>query len=131
MKKRPHAITVICWIFIVFGSIALLAGVLPNVNITPAQRVAELKGHWFVHLARMVMILSGVFMLYGFNWARWLLVAWLTFHVIIGALHSPLRFGVHVLLLVIVVYFLFSPAATGYFRGPEDGDINAVRETDG
>lgn len=118
MNKRPRAITVISWIFIVFGIIALLTGLLPNVNTTAAQRLAEFKGHWYVHVSRMVMVLSGVFMLYGFNWARWLLVVWLVFHVVIGALHSPLRLVVHSLLFVVVVYFLFRPPASAYFRGP-------------
>lgn len=117
MSKRPRPITVISWIFIVFGSIALLAGLLPNVNTTAAQRVAELKGHWYVHVVRVVMVLGGVFMLYGFNWARWLLVGWLAFHVIIGVLHSPFQLLVHSLLFVVVVYFLFRPPASAYFRG--------------
>ena len=129
MNKRPRSITVISWIFIAFGSIALLSGLLPNINTTAAQRLAEIKGHWFVHVSRMVMVLCGVFMLYGFNWARWLLVAWLVFHVIIGALHSPFQLIVHSLLFAVVVFFLFRPPASAYFRGargrpsqiPEDG----------
>jgi hypothetical protein len=121
MNKRPRPITVISWIFIAFGSIALLTGLLPNVNTTAAQRLAELKGPWFVHgivhVSRMVMVLSGVFMLYGFNWARWLLVAWLAFHVIISVLHSPFQLLVHSLLFAVVVFFLFRPPASAYFRG--------------
>ena len=117
MNKRPRLITVISWIFIVFGSIALITGLLPNVNITAAQRIAELKGHWYVHVSRIAMVLSGVFMLYGFNWARWLLVVWLAFHVIIGVLHSSIQLLVHSLLFVVVVYFLFRPPASAYFRG--------------
>lgn len=129
MNKRPRTITVISWIFIVFGSIALLTGLLPNANTTAAQRIAELKGHWYVHVSRMVMILSGVFMLYGFNWARWLIVAWLVFHVVIGVLHGSLQLLMHSLLFVVVVYFLFRPPSAAYFRSakarppqiPEDG----------
>lgn len=116
MNKRPPTITVISWIFIVFGSIALLTGLLPNANTTAPQRIAELKGHWYVHVSRMVMILSGVFMLYGFNWARWLIVAWLVFHVIIGLLHGSLQLLMHSLLFVVVVYFLFRPSSSAYFR---------------
>ena len=36
MNKRPRSITVISWIFIVFGLIALLYGLLPNAGITAA-----------------------------------------------------------------------------------------------
>ena len=117
MNKRPRFITVISWIFIVFGSIALLTGLLPSVDTTAAQRIAELKGHWFVHLARILSILCGVFMLYGFNWARWLLVAWIGFHIILSVLHSPLQLLVHALLFTVILYFLFRPEASAYFRG--------------
>jgi hypothetical protein len=117
MNKRPRSITVISWIFVAFGSIALLTGVLPNVNTTAAQRIAELKGHWYVHVSRMVMVLGGVFMLYGFNWARWLLVVWMAFHLVIGALHSPFQLLMHTLIFAIILYFLFRPPASAYFRG--------------
>ena len=122
MNKRPRSITIISWIFIVFGSIALLTGLLPNVNISAAQRIVELKTHWYVHLSRIAMILSGVFMLYGFNWARWLMVVWLAFHVIIGLLHSQVQMLVHSLLFVVVLYFLFRRAASEYFRGTRAGN---------
>ena len=117
MNKRPRSITVISWIFIAVGSITLVTGLLPNVNTTAAQRIAELKTHWFVHVSRILALLSGVFMLYGFNWARWLLVVWLVFHVIISVLHSPLQVLVHSLLFAVVLYFLFRPPASAYFRG--------------
>ena len=117
MNERPRPITVISWIFIVFGSIALLTGLLPNVNTTTTQRIAELKTHWFVHVSRMLMILSGVFMRYGCNWARWLLVAWMAFHIIIRALHSPFQLLMHTLIFAVILYFLFRPPASTYFRG--------------
>lgn len=117
MTIRPRSVTIIGWIFIVFGSIALLYGLLPHGDITVAKRIAELRGHWYVHVSRIVMVLSGVFLLYGFNWARWLVVAWLVFHVVIGALHSPVQMGIHTLFLAVIVYFLFRPVASAYFRG--------------
>ena len=117
MNKRPRSITVISWIFIAFGSIALLTGLLPSVNTTAAQRITELKGHWFVHVSRMLMVLGGVFMLYGFNWARLLIVVWIAFHIIISALHSPLQLLVHTLIFAGILYFLFRPEASEYFRG--------------
>jgi hypothetical protein len=119
MDKRPRSVTVISWIFIAFGSIGVLASLLPYVDTTPAQRIAELKAHWIVHLARILAVVCGVFMLYGFNWARWLLVVWLGYHIILSLLHSPLQLLVHSLLLAVVLYFLFRPQASAYFRGAE------------
>jgi hypothetical protein len=117
MNKRPRSITIISWIFIVFGCIALLYGLLPHGQITAAQRLAELKGHWYVHVSRIVQILCGVFMLYGSNWARWLLVVWIVFHIVISALHSLFQLSMHTLIFAVILYFLFRPAASTYFRG--------------
>ena len=98
---------------------ALIAGLWPMVHMSGGQRIADLEKHWMVHLSRGAQIIAGVFMLYGHNWARWLLVVWLAFHVIVGALHSPFHFVTHVLFFVVGLYLLFRPAASAYFRGVE------------
>ena len=115
MRERPLSVTVIGWIFIAVGAIALVVGWVPL-----AQRLTEFKEHPFenapVFLARVLAVLCGVFMLCGFNWARWLLVVWIGYHVVIGLLHSPGSGLVHGLLFAVVVYFLFRPRASAYFR---------------
>lgn len=116
MKNRPRSITIISVIFIVFGSIALLSGLLPLGGATTAQRAAELQSHWYVHLSRILQIVGGVFMLYGFNWARWLMVVWIGFHIVIGALHSPVQLLMHALIFSVILYFLFRPKASAFFR---------------
>jgi uncharacterized membrane protein len=116
MNNRPPSITIIGVIFIVFGSIALLSGLLPIGGSTVAQRVADLQSHWYVHASRILMILGGVFMLYGFNWARWLVVVWIAFHIVIGALHSTFQLVTHVVIFSVILYFLFRPKASAFFR---------------
>ena len=115
MEQRPRSITIISWIFIVFGSLALLQGLLPFGEITLAQRVVELKGRWMVHLSRIASIVSGVFMLRGQNWARWLLVVWILFHIVISALHSLTQLLMHALIFTVILYFLFRRDAAVYF----------------
>jgi hypothetical protein len=122
MNNRPRSITVISWIFIVFGGIGFLASLVPYLDAAPAQRIAELTAHWMLHVARLAAVLSGVFMLYGFNWARWLLVAWIVFHLILSVLHSPLQLLMHSVLFAIVLYFIFRPQASAYFRGTSTPD---------
>jgi uncharacterized membrane protein HdeD (DUF308 family) len=108
MKQRPRSITIISWIFIVFGSIALLYGVLP---------FGDLKSHWYVHLSRILQIVAGVFMLYGRNWARLLLIAWIAFHLIVGALHGVATLAVHVAIFSVILFFVLRPEANEYFAG--------------
>ena len=108
MKQRPLPITIISWLFIIFGSIALLSGVLP---------FADLKSHWYIHLSRILQIVAGVFMLYGRNWARWLLVAWIAFHIVVGALHGILTLATHVVIFSVILFFVFRRDANEYFAG--------------
>ena len=56
-------------------------------------------------------------MLRGRNWARWLLLIWIAYHVILSGVHSLSQLVVHGLLFAVVAYFLFRPRASAYFRG--------------
>jgi hypothetical protein len=110
--QRPRSITIISWFFMIFGSIALLSGLLPLANNLTLE---QLKGHWMVHLSRLAMIVSGLFMLRGHNWARWLLVAWIAFHIVLSALHSALQLLIHVAIFGVILFFLFRRPASAYF----------------
>lgn len=87
----------------------------------------------WVCLVRLLAILCGVFMLRGSNRARWGLVVWLGYHVILSVLHTPFELVVHGLLFAVVLYFLFCPPASAYFRGatttppnPKSDDTHAA-----
>jgi hypothetical protein len=118
MTKRPLSITVISWIFIAFGGIALLIALLPLADSAAAQRITENPFEfWLIQVTQILAVLCGVFMLYGFNWARWLLVVWVGYHLILSVMHSPLELLLHSLLFAVVLYFVFRPQASAYFRG--------------
>lgn len=114
-RRRPRPITVIGWFFIIFGSIALLSGLLPFGEITFTQRIAELNTHWMVHLSHILQIVAGAGLLYGRNWARWLLVVWIAFHIVISALHSTFQLALHVFIFSVILYFLFRRGSSSYF----------------
>src|SRR5215203_5257192 len=107
MKDRPLSITIIGWLFVLFGAVALLSGLLPMAGATTAQLAGDFKSHWMVHLSRLAQIVGGLFMLRGHNWARWLLVVWIAFHIVIGALHSILQLSIHVAIFSVILFFLF------------------------
>jgi len=117
MNKRPLSVTIIGCIFIAAGVIGF------------AYHVTEFKAlHPFPYeivwsaSVRMLAVLGGVFVLRGHNWARWLLLAWIAFHVILSAFHSLSELIVHGLLFVVVAYVLFRPKASGYFQGASGSD---------
>jgi hypothetical protein len=105
MKSRPLAVTIIGWMFIVSGGVGLTYHLLPQ-HIGEQHSIGELV---WVSLVRLAAVLGGGFMLYGFNWARWLLVAWIAYHVVLSAFHSVAEVAVHGVLFGVVVFFLFGP----------------------
>ena len=115
LNKRPLSVTIIGWVFIAVGTVALGYHLQPN-------HIAEFRANptfaneliW-VCLIRILAIVAGAFLLRGYNWARWLLVAWLAYHVVLSALHSVFEVSVHGLLFVIIVYFLFRGPAAAFF----------------
>jgi hypothetical protein len=109
MKNRPLSITIIGWIFILTGAIGLAYH-------ASEFRTAPLRGAVLVTLVRVLAIVAGIFMLRGSNWARWLALAWLAFHVVLSIFHPILELIFHALLFVIIVYFLLCPRANQYFR---------------
>ena len=112
MSKRPLSITVIGCLFVAAGVI----GFAYHVTEFKIQRQFEYGIVW-VCLLRLLAILGGVFVLRGHNWARWLLLAWIAYHVILSAFHSFSELIMHSLLFAVVAYVLFRPQASAYFRG--------------
>jgi len=112
MTKRPLAVTIISCVYIAAGILGIayhLSGFR-----TPHPFHFDPLGIAFI---RLLAIVSGIFMLRGRNWARWLALAWMAFHTVLGALHTLPEFLMHALLLAVFGYFLLRPQATNYFRG--------------
>lgn len=111
MNKRPLAVTIIGWVYIATGAIGF------------AYHVTEFKVlHPFpydivwVELLRLIAIVCGVYMLRGHNWARWLALVWIAYHVILSAFHTLPELAIHILFCAILAYVLFRPTVTRYFR---------------
>lgn len=111
MTKRPISVAILSAIFAGSGAIAL------------AYHATDFKSSHplapdliWVSLVSLAAVVGGIFMFRGHNWARWLAVAWLAFHVVISAFHSLAALTVHILLLSLFAYLLFRPRAGEYFR---------------
>ena len=111
MNKRPRSVTVISCLIIAVCAL----GLANHLTEFKAQSPFDYDIVW-VCFVRLLAILCGVYMLLGSNWARWLLLVWLVYHVILSAFHSPVALIVHSLLLAVIAYFLFRPPASAYFR---------------
>ena len=104
--KRPFAVTFLGWLFIAVGLFALIY-----------QLIKGTLDFWMITIVlfELVAVLAGMFLLKGRKWARWLLMAWVAIHVYIGAEHSLSAGLPHLLLLIAVAYFLFTPPDSKYF----------------
>ncbi len=67
----------------------------------------------------MIAIVAGFFLLRGARWARWLVLGWLAFHVVVSTLNSLSDAMPHIVLLLVIGYFLLGPPTSKYFHSAQ------------
>jgi len=70
-----------------------------------------------VEIVRLLAVVFGIFLMRGKNWARWGMIVWLAFHVVVSALNSLEEAATHLVLLAVITLFLFLPRVNTYLRG--------------
>jgi hypothetical protein len=108
--QRPFQVTVLGWLFIVVGFVS-----------TIGHLVKGSFDRWVlpILLVGIVAVVAGAFLLRSAGWARWLALAWLTFHVAAVGLISLWDALAHAVLLLVVGYFLLGPLTAKYFQGTQ------------
>ncbi len=104
MNKRPLAVTIIGWLYIAVGTIGF------------GYHIRELTAEPWIEAVRLLAIAAGAFLLRGQNWARWLVLAWMAFHVWVGWLNGWQQAATHALFLVVLAWFLLRGPAAKYFQ---------------
>lgn len=108
-NKRPWSVTIIAILY-------LAVGILGFVFHFRESLAAPREGVW-IELTEVLAILCGVYLLRRRNWARWLAVAWMAFHVVLSAFGRPRELVVHGIFCAIIVWLLFRADAARYFGG--------------
>jgi hypothetical protein len=112
--KRPISVTIVAWVYIVTGVGGFVTHLIQAFSGSGFQvDVVEAE---FVEL---LAIVCGVFILRGRNWARWLALGWMGFHVIVSGFSSLREFAVHAVFFAAIARCLFGREAAEYFRGDE------------
>lgn len=93
---------VIGWLYIVTGVLALVSHGLEFV-----KRRSLDSDVFIIPVVEIAAIVAGIYLLRGSNWARWLALAWMGFHVILSLFHPWRELAVHSLLFAAIAYFLF------------------------
>lgn len=112
MNKRPRAVTVIGCLYILVGAVGFVFR-LRDLMANPAFGYDGV----LIELTELLALIFGVFLLRGQNWARWGVLAWMAFHVLLSTFHALREFLVHASIFAVMAWFLFRPAAARYFRG--------------
>ena len=73
------------------------------------------------YIGSAIMLVSGIAMLKGCNWARLLYVIWSVIGFLVGIVTSPMKATLILGLVsfLIIVFFLFRPKANAYFSTSE------------
>jgi uncharacterized membrane protein HdeD (DUF308 family) len=105
--KRPFQVTMLGWLFVAVGILSTVYHLLKSS-----------LDRWTVPivLVGIVAVVAGVFLLRGARWARWLVLAWLAFHVVVSASISLSDAMPHTVLFLVVGYFLLGPPTSKYFQ---------------
>jgi len=111
MKTRPIPVLITAFVYILAGSV----GLLYHGNEYAGQGFVQHELIW-VLLIRVLAIICGIFLLKGANWARWLAIAWMAYHVVLSLFHSLSEAVTHLIILAIVAFLLFLPKSSAYFK---------------
>jgi hypothetical protein len=110
-NKRPISVTILACVYLAVGAIGFAYHFRELLSLQQDIVWAE--------LTEFLAIVSGAFMLRGHNWARWLALAWIVFHVILSLFDSFHGLAAHALFCLVIAWILFRPEAARYFRGQE------------
>lgn len=106
-RSWPVPVLIVALLYLAVGAIGL---------VYHFRDLSASDGIW-IELTESLALLAGVFLLLRRNWARWLAVAWIAFHVGLSILHSIRETAIHAVFLVLIAWMLFRPASTRFFRG--------------
>lgn len=104
--RRPISVLVIACLYLAVGCIGF---------VFHFRELRHPDGIW-IALTEILAIIAGAFMLLGKNWARWLALAWMAFHVVLSAFGAFRELAVHSIIFVAIAWLLFRTDARDYFR---------------
>jgi hypothetical protein len=112
-SKRPVSVLILSCLYITVGAVGF-AYHFPELIAFKDYTV-------WIELTELLAILAGAFMLLDHNWARWLALAWMAFHV---AISFPVlrQMAVHSIIFGVIAWLLFRPDVGRYFATSKLGD---------
>jgi hypothetical protein len=107
--KRPLSVTIMSFVFIIAG----VSGIV--YHFADLKNATEITVAW-VLFVRLLAVAGGWFAFRGRSWARWLLLAWIVYHVYVSLYHTIDEIAIHVVFTMLTLFALFNKKANAYFR---------------
>jgi hypothetical protein len=107
-RRIPWPVIVIACLYLLVGVIGFTAH-FPELTARHADAVA-------IELTELLAVVGGIGLLLRQNWARWLALAWILFHVGLSFLHPLSELAIHAAFCILIAWALFRPATALWFR---------------
>ena len=127
MNERPTSITAVSWVLIILGGLSLVTTTAminnPMVQEMMAKSSIPISVQYALsYVGLLVTIVSGVAILNGQNWARYLYVIWSFIGLVIGFATSPMKAALipGLVVFLVIAFFLFHSNSTAFFVAEED-----------
>lgn len=107
-KKRPWPVIVIAILYLLVG----IAGFAFHFS----ELLARHSDAYAIEVTELLAAISAVGLLMRKNWARWLALAWIVFHVCISLFHPVQELAIHVAFCLLIAWALFQRESTQWFK---------------
>lgn len=110
--RRPVAIVLVSCLYMAAGAVEFVAHF--------PELMARQNNSFWIEVTELLALLAGVFLFRGHNWARWLALVWMAFHV---AISFPVvrQVVTHSIIFALIAWVLFLPDVRRYFKPPKTG----------
>ena len=108
--RAPFPVIAVAFVYIVMG----VVGFTYHLKEFDARQPFRGDFLW-VEIVRLLAVVAGVFMLRRRNWARWLALAWMGYHVVLSAFHTVPELLMHAVFFVLFAWLLWTAPARRYF----------------
>lgn len=106
--RPPVAVLIVAGAYLAVGILGFVAH-FHDMLATPSE------GVW-MEVTELLAAIAGVFLLRGRNWARWLAVAWIIFHVGLSAFDNTREVIVHGVMAALIIWLLFRATSARWFK---------------
>jgi hypothetical protein len=106
-NRRPISVLIIAWVYVVVGSFGFVRNL---------RTIGHADVYW-IEATEVLAVIAGIFMLRGRNWARWLALAWMAFHVALTLVTSQ-SLIVHAVIFLLIAWLLLRSDSQVYFQEP-------------